>query len=52
MCNCLVGKAREKLKWADGKAIKSEIDMQVPLRLFSPTTLYHYLLHVIVYQTR
>lgn len=27
----LLGKAREKLKWADGKAIKSEIDMQVKL---------------------
>ena len=24
-----LGKAREKLKWADGKAIKAEIDMQV-----------------------
>ena len=27
----ILGKAREKLKWADGKAIKSEIDMQVKL---------------------
>ena len=26
-----LAKAREKLKWADGKAIKSEIDMQVQL---------------------
>ena len=25
----ILGKAREKLKWADGKAIKAEIDMQV-----------------------
>lgn len=25
----LIGKAREKLKWADGKAVKAEIDMQV-----------------------
>ena len=24
-----LGKARQKLKWADGKAVKSEIDMQV-----------------------
>ena len=23
------GKVREKLKWADGKAVKAEIDMQV-----------------------
>ncbi|XP_015748894.1 PREDICTED: glutamine--tRNA ligase-like [Acropora digitifera] len=27
----IMAKAREKLKWADGKAIKSEIDMQVQL---------------------
>lgn len=26
---CIIGKAREKLKWADGKAVKAEIDMQV-----------------------
>ena len=25
----ILGKAREKLKWADGKAVKAEIDMQV-----------------------
>ena len=26
----IMGEARKKLKWADGKAIKSEVDMQVP----------------------
>ncbi|XP_067024139.1 glutamine--tRNA ligase-like [Acropora muricata] len=31
----IMAKAREKLKWADGKAIKSEIDMQV-LDLLGP----------------
>ena len=25
----VMGEARKKLKWADGKAIKSEVDMQV-----------------------
>jgi len=29
MIFCIIGKAREKLKWADGKAVKAEIDMQV-----------------------
>ncbi|CAH3145871.1 unnamed protein product [Porites evermanni] len=33
----IMGKAREKLKWADGKAIKSEIDMQI-LDLLGPKT--------------
>lgn len=33
----IMGKAREKLKWADGKAIKAEIDMQV-LDLLGPKT--------------
>ena len=25
----IMGEARKKLKWADGKAVKSEVDMQV-----------------------
>ncbi|XP_035676746.1 glutamine--tRNA ligase-like isoform X1 [Branchiostoma floridae] len=33
----LMGKARGKLKWADGKAIKNEIDMQI-LDLLGPKT--------------
>ena len=32
-----MGVVRNKLKWADGKAIKSEIDMQV-LNLLGPKT--------------
>ncbi|XP_078343273.1 glutamine--tRNA ligase-like isoform X2 [Oculina patagonica] len=33
----IMGKAREKLKWADGKAVKAEIDMQI-LDLLGPKT--------------
>ena len=33
----LMGVVRNKLKWADGKAIKSEIDMQV-LNILGPKT--------------
>ncbi|XP_066030444.1 glutamine--tRNA ligase-like [Pocillopora verrucosa] len=33
----IMGKAREKLKWADGKALKAEIDMQI-LDLLGPKT--------------
>ena len=32
---CFVGEARGKLKWADGKAVKNEVDMQVNISNYS-----------------
>uniref|UniRef100_A0A8C7Z514 Glutamine--tRNA ligase n=1 Tax=Oryzias sinensis TaxID=183150 RepID=A0A8C7Z514_9TELE len=36
-CLCVAGEARSALKWADGKVIKNEVDMQV-LHLLGPKT--------------
>uniref|UniRef100_A0A8C5H8G4 Glutamine--tRNA ligase n=1 Tax=Gouania willdenowi TaxID=441366 RepID=A0A8C5H8G4_GOUWI len=37
VCACVAGEARSALKWADGKVIKNEVDMQV-LHLLGPKT--------------
>ena len=50
----VMGEARKKLKWADGKAIKSEVDMQVMISEYKnierATVCHHKALHRFAYQ--